>query len=135
MKASMRKRNKLRFITVGAVNTAIDFSIFLTLTTFGLNKYSSNIISTGSALLFSFFANRSYTFNSKSNYRTQIAPFLIVTLVGLWIIQPVVIFLFTSTMEFMSNFTSLAIAKLAATIASTVWNYILYSKFVFKTEN
>lgn len=134
MKAKMEKSNKLRFVAVGAVNTALDFSIFLTLTELGINKYFANTLSTSSALVFSFFANRSYTFSSKSDYKTQIAPFLVVTLTGLWIIQPVVIYIATYITEPTHNTTSLVVAKLSATIASTAWNYILYSKFVFKAE-
>lgn len=124
---------KLRFAIVGGANTAVDFGILLLLTSIGFDRIISNYISTSVAFLLSFFLNRSYTFQSTGEMKKQIGPFLVVTLTGLWIIQPIVI----GSVAWMMSPTSLSedvitiIAKLVATIASLVWNYILYSKLVF----
>jgi putative flippase GtrA len=65
MKALIKKHeSKIRFALVGGINTAIDFGILFLLTSFGLNKFVANFISTSVAFIFSFFANRSFTFKS-----------------------------------------------------------------------
>lgn len=59
--------DKLRFTIVGSINTIIDFSILFTLTMlFNIPKELANFISTFVTFLFSFFANKKYTFKSTS---------------------------------------------------------------------
>ena len=133
MKALLKKHeSKLRFALVGGTNTAIDFGILFLLHGLGVDKYVANIISTSVAFVFSFFANRSFTFKSKKDARKQAIPFIIVTLTGLWILQPIVIWLVLLPLQSLNQDMALFIAKLGATVVSLVWNYILYSKFVFK---
>lgn len=127
---------KLKFAIVGGANTALDFAILFILTSFfGVDKFVANYFSTGLSLIFSFFANKSFTFNDKSkNSRRQFAYFLGITLIGLWVIQPIIIKL--SDLAFSPIITdatlSLLIGKLLATVASLIWNYVLYSRIVFK---
>lgn len=126
---------KLRFAIVGGANTALDFIILFALTFSGMDKIAANYVSTSVALVFSFFANKSFTFKDKSgNAKKQFALFLIITLIGLWVIQPIVIWISTNTLEpYITNeAANLFIAKLIATVASLIWNYLLYSKLVFK---
>jgi putative flippase GtrA len=132
-----RHAEKLRFGTVGIANTALDFAILFLLVNFGLDKIASNYISTSISFIFSFFVNRSFTFKSKSDdKKRQFFMFFIVTVFGLWVIQPIVI---TATVWLISSqgitdSVVLLIAKLLATIASLIWNYVLYSRLVFKKE-
>ena len=66
-KIAKKHADKLRFIIVGSINTVIDFSILFTLATiFNTPKELANFISTFVAFLFSFFANKKYTFKSTS---------------------------------------------------------------------
>lgn len=126
---------KIRFIIVGGVNTALDFGILFFLTFLGMDKIVANYFSTGIALIFSFFANKTFTFkHTTGNAKKQFAYFLVITLFGLWVIQPLVIWGSTSLLEpFIPNETiNLFVAKLIATVASLIWNYILYSRIVFK---
>jgi len=128
---------KIRFGIVGIVNTAIDVAILFTLRIFGLPAIPSNIISTSVALVFSFFANKTFTFKGKDKISSkQIIYFLIITLFGLWVIQSVIIegtnLLLGSW--FTNKYFVLLIGKLFATGASLVWNYLLYRKFVFKNN-
>ena len=126
---------KIKFIIVGGANTAIDFVILFGLTFLGVDKIVANFFSTSVALIFSFFANKSFTFKNKSeNAKKQFALFLVVTLFGLWVIQPLVIWGSTSLMEsFITNDAlNLFIAKLIATVTSLIWNYVFYSRLVFK---
>ena len=130
----MKKSTKpLRFILVGIANTAIDFIVLLSLTTFGLPLVVANFISTSVALTFSFFANRTFTFGSTGKKRSQAVRFLLVTLVGLWVLQPIVLVLAVPVLEGMlSREASIVVAKLIATVVSMVWNYLLYDSLVFR---
>ena len=128
--------DKLRFTIVGSINTVIDFSILFTLTTlFNVPKELANFISTFVAFLFSFFANKKYTFKSTSkNLKRQFLLFTAVTLFGLWVIQTIII---AAIMPVFTNLginkpAALLISKLIATAASLIWNYTLYSRVVFK---
>lgn len=121
---------KLRFAIVGGTNTVIDFGILFVLSGLGMDKIFANYISTSIALIFSFFANKKYTFKSEASAKRQIAPFLVVTLIGLWVLQPLIIWAYTAALG--DSSFSLFVAKLLATVASLVWNYLLYSRFVFK---
>lgn len=133
MKPLIKKHeSKLRFALVGGTNTAIDFGILFLLHGLGVNKYIANIVSTSVAFIFSFFANRRFTFQSKKAVRTQVIPFLIVTLTGLWVLQPIVIWLVLLPLQQLDQTMALFIAKLVATVVSLVWNYVLYSRSVFK---
>ncbi|MEY4997648.1 MAG: hypothetical protein RLY59_1052 [Actinomycetota bacterium] len=132
----MKKSTKpLRFILVGLANTAIDFIVLLSLTAMGTWLIAANIISTSVALTFSFFANRTFTFGSTGKKRSQAVRFLAVTLIGLWVLQPIVLLLTVGPLEeFFSRETSIVIAKLLATVVSMVWNYLLYDSLVFRKK-
>lgn len=128
---------KLRFAIVGSFNTAIDFIVLFSLVAFGLPAVGSNYISTTIALMFSFIANKSFTFkDTGKNYKTKFAYFLIITLFGLWVIQPIII---TAVAWFISDLgipdpIVLFVGKIIATIVTLIWNYLLYRRFVFKKQ-
>lgn len=128
--------DKLRFTIVGSINTVIDFSILFTLTMFlNIPKELANFISTFVAFLFSFFANKKYTFKSTSkNLKRQFLLFTAVTLFGLWVIQTIIITAITPAFTNLgvNKPAALLISKLIATVASLIWNYTLYSRVVFK---
>ena len=127
--------DKLRFIIVGGANTALDFILLFLFVNLGINKIGANYLSTGASLIFSFFANKSFTFKNKSdNAKKQFGIFLLVTVAGLCVIQPIIIWLVSSALEsYISNQSILLfVAKLIATVASLIWNYLLYSRLVFK---
>ena len=136
MKALLKKHeSKLRFAFIGGINTALDFGILFLLTSLGLDKLVANFFSTSVAFVFSFFANRTFTFKSTGSAKKQFLPFLIVTLIGLWILQPLVILAITRLLHSLDQALALFIAKLIATVVSLIWNYILYSRFVFKKKS
>lgn len=126
------RKKPLRFILVGVANTLIDFGVLFALTAWGLALVPSNMISTAVALAFSFVVNRSFTFASTGNPFGQAVKFLLVTLFGLWALQPLVLIAVTSMLDGpLGPHASLLVAKVAATIVSMVWNYLLYDRFVF----
>ena len=128
------KTEKARFVIVGGINTAIDFGVLFTLTFLGIDKIIANYISTTCGLIFSFFANKSFTFQTTTTSKKQFVLFIIVTLTGLWVLQPLVIWLSTMLLSPLipSSAICLFIAKLAATAVSLTWNYLFYSRIVFK---
>lgn len=127
------RRKPLRFILVGALNTLIDFAILFGLTALGMSVVPANMISTAVALVFSFVVNRSFTFGSTGNPVTQAVKFLLVTLFGLWVLQPLVLLAGTALLDdLLGPHASLLVSKVAATIVSMVWNYLLYDRFVFR---
>ncbi len=129
------KRQLLRFGVVGGINTALDFGLLFVFKAFGLPIGFANILSTGIAFVFSFFANKKYTFKtSGTNVVREMILFVIVTLFGLWVLQTAIIQL---TLPWLTGFIkqqelALLVAKLLATVVSLIWNYLLYSRIVFK---
>lgn len=129
---------KLRFALVGLVNTALDFGIYMALGLTGLSAIAANYVSTTTALSFSFFANKKYTFRAKGgNIRKEIILFLVFTLIGLWILQPVVIWGTQYALAPLGivPWLGLVVAKILATCVSLVWNYLTYSRFVFTAKD
>ena len=125
---------KIRFVIIGGLNTAIDFGILFALVTLGLPTVASNFVSTSVAMVFSFFANKSFTFQDTSKNTTKrIVIFLIITIFGMWVIQPVIIELIKMALSpsVTNKYIVLLIGKILATIASLTWNYLMYRKFVF----
>jgi len=129
--------DKIRFAIVGGANTGIDFSILFGLKFLGLPDIPGNFISTSIALVFSFFANKKFTFkDNTSQDKTQFIKFLAITLFGLWVIQPVIIFAVGLILSPLlhNGYIILLIGKLLATCVTLVWNYLLYRKFVYKQD-
>jgi len=139
MKVSVKNsEQKARFLVVGGANTAIDFGLLFLLKALGLPVVAANIASTTAAFCFSFFANKKYTFKTKStNLKKEIISFVLVTLFGLWVLQTIVIWLVSLLLVNwqLPSVTVLLIAKFFATCVSLTWNYVLYSRVVFKQED
>jgi putative flippase GtrA len=125
---------QFRFATVGVSSTIVDFGILFILVGFGQNEIFSNYISTFIAMAFSFILNKKYTFKDDGkNHTAQIFRFLIVTLIGLWVIQPIIIWGLVTSLQSVPVYAWLILlfAKCWATGASMVWNYFTYSRLVF----
>lgn len=137
-KALEKHGDKIRFVIVGGANTALDFLVLFLFVNLGVDKIVANYISTTVALVFSFFANKSFTFkNTTKNAKKQFLIFLVVTLAGLWILQPIIIWISSAILgPYITNEAVLLfVAKLIATVGSLIWNYLLYSRIVFKKED
>lgn len=126
---------KFRFALVGGFNTALDFGILFLFVALGGDKIIGNYLSTTIAFVFSFFANKTFTFKAKTgNVRREFIAFTIVTIFGLWVLQPIVILGVSAGLDplALGEPALLLIAKLVATVVSLIWNYIMYSRVVFK---
>ena len=125
----------LRFGIVGGANTALDFGLLFIFKFIGIPVEIANIMSTGLAFIFSFFANKKYTFKTtNTNVIREMLLFVIITLTGLWGLQTLIITLTHNPLTQLMGNTDVAllVAKLLATVASLTWNYLFYSKLVFK---
>ncbi len=134
-KLAKQHAEKLRFAIVGGANTALDFLILFILVALGLDKIPANYISTSTAFIFSFFVNKSFTFRDKTGHiAKQFILFVVITIIALWVIQPLIILGVTAVLApfGLVEAVSLFIAKLVATVGSLIWNYLLYSRIVFK---
>lgn len=138
-----------RFGLVGLFNTVLDFSLLNILVRLALPDVVANIISTGTAMIFSFLLNRRWVFKSgEKNLVRQTILFVIVTIIGLWGLQSLVIAgadVWTAPTDlavnishllrldaiFSDDFVRLNFKKGIATGVSLVWNYVLYRKVVF----
>lgn len=140
MKPLLKKHaTKVRFGLVGAANTLLDFCIlFLLASFFGVPNVTANVISSSIAFISSFVANKKYTFKTNGqNVIREMILFTVVTLFGLWVIQSAIIATITPSMHHIieNDTIALLVAKLIATGASLVWNYILYSRVVFTSSS
>ena len=125
----------LRFGIVGGANTALDFGLLFVFKFIGIPVEIANIMSTGLAFIFSFFANKKYTFKTtNTSVIREMLLFVIITLTGLWGLQTLIITLTHNPLTQLMGNTDVAllVAKLLATVASLTWNYLFYSKLVFK---
>lgn len=145
---------KLRFAVVGIASTAIDWGILFSLVALGFPSIPSNFVSTSVAMVFSFFTNKSYTFKADNVAKKHFVYFVIITIIGMWIIQPIIIegvnvmlgswFTNSSLVKwigdllgawFKTKYLVLLFGKGLATVASLIWNYLMYRKFVFKKQS
>jgi putative flippase GtrA len=130
-------QQKIRFLIVGSFNTLLDFALLFILKSLGLPVIAANLASTTISFCFSFFANKKYTFKATdTNIKREILLFTIVTLFGLWVLQTIVIKVITLVFQpyGLSSDLILLGAKLLATVVTMVWNYVMYSRFVFVKE-
>lgn len=131
-----RAGRPLRFLVVGVANTLLDIALFLALTAWGVPVIIANMISTAVALCFSFLLNRAYTFRAGTGVVGQAVRFLAVTLIGLWVLQPLIIQAMLALIgDQLPSTAALLIAKGVATVASLTWNYLLYGAVVFRDRS
>lgn len=137
-KIKKKHAQKIRYGLVGMFNTALDFALLFIFVALGLDKIPANYLSTGICMVLSFFANKKYTFkNTNEKKKRQFVLFVSVTVLGMWFIQPVVIWTVVHLLEpiIVQQQVTLFVAKLIATGASLVSNYLLYSRVVFKKHH
>jgi len=135
--SAVRQHQVARFLSVGVANTLIDIVIYTCLALAGVPILLANFISTSAGMTFSFAANSRFTFRTRPSSRRallrQVVSFLVVTGVGLWALQPLVIIAVTPLIETVTSTTSviLVASKLAGIVVGLVWNYVGYRLVVF----
>jgi len=143
---SLWEHKKVRFLCAGTTNAVVDLSILNTLVfEFHFPIWLGNTIAVSVAITMSYFLNHRIVFRHHHNPSLkQYLKFFLVTGVGVIITQTLIIYLTRATFyrllhiqipAFSSNVDtklSLNIAKLTAAVLGMVWNYILYTKIIFK---
>lgn len=148
----------IRFMTVGVTNTVADFvllNVLLMATGVTVAQKTAtvmlNVFSASCIAVLSFFLNKKFVFNHESSEKMhhKLVLFVAITLSGLFIVQGVIFALLLTRIQAPSgvisrlcdraglhfvttSFVQTNVTKVLATIASMLWNYFLYKKFVFK---
>lgn len=123
-----------RFALVGVANTIIDLVLFGVLSLAGWPLLLANFASTSAGMTFGFFAHRSFSFRSTASVRESAPRFVLTTGIGLWAVQPVVIWVAASGLVAVWGESATAevwLPKLAAIAAGMVWNFVAYRVYVF----
>ncbi len=154
------KKQVGKFAVVGVINTLVDIIIlngfvfleFVSVLTIAGQKFLiANIISVAIATINSFILNKQWTFKSEGeNIYRQIFQFLIITIIGMFVIHQIIfsalyyglpsisnlIILIIHFLKlnniFSDSFITLNFAKIIAIIGSLIWNFIGYKLIVFK---
>ncbi len=134
-----------KFVIVGGVNTGIDFAVlnalmFMTSITQGLGLFVLNCISFSVAVVNSYYMNKRWTFKEAAagladkSAGVQFSQFFVVSVIGITINGLILTGITTLIAPPMGLSEQLwaNVAKLVATGASLVWNFVGYKLFVFK---
>lgn len=137
----------LRFATVGIINTAIDILLFVSLRSAGTPIVLANICSTSVALIASLILNNKYVFQGRNLTWRIAVQYFAITLVGLWILQPIIITGVSRVNDHIGYIEALfsdnghtellqtIIPKLVAIAVTTIWNYVWYSRVIFAQKH
>lgn len=145
----MIKIQNIKFIVfsiIGVFNTILDIVIYTVLRSNGQSVLVSNIISVSIALIGSYLLNSRITFKAKKWTTLSFLGFLAVTLFGLWVLQTAVIYLIVDHLKLLGTswltifgrkkgLVKIVVPKILATGVTFIWNYIWYSKVIFKNIN
>ena len=127
------KSNRLaRYIIVGGTSYFFEIIILISLNTyFEINEIFSAGISFWFGFVISFAMQKLFAFQNKEKTIKDIATQS--TLYGLLVL---VNFIFTITFVFIfSPLMGLIVSRTVALIITTSWNFLAYSKLIFKTPN
>lgn len=134
--AKLAGSQKVRFGAVGVINTAVDFAVLNVLAlVFGVPLFWANVASTTAAMITSFTLNRRAVFpGGSASTQRQVVLFIAVTLIGAWGVQGGVLALMHQALQptGWSEMVIVTVAKIVGICAGLVWNYMWYSRLVFR---
>lgn len=133
--ARLRASVLARFASVGVVNTLVDLGLYVGLVLAGVPTLAANVVSTSAGMAVSFAGNRRFVFGSTGNRAREVTLFLLVCGLGIWAVQPAVIVAVTSLLTGRVDVPAVVLAaapKVVAIGTAAVWNYVLYSRVVFR---
>jgi len=118
----------LRFLIVGAVNTGVDFGIYLLLTRYlGVPYVLSTVISVGCAMGVSYLLHKAITFRNREPHSVnKVAKFLCVGLTGM-AINAGIVYCGVHIFGIYDLY-----AKIGATLAVLIWSFLLQKIWVFE---
>lgn len=136
--AKLAGSQKIRFGVVGVINTIVDFVVLnLLAVLFGVPLFWSNVASTTTAMVTSFTLNRRAVFpGGAGSIRRQVMLFVVVTVIGAWVVQGGVLAIVHHALQSTgwNDMVIVTLAKIVGICAGLIWNYLLYSRLVFKKD-
>lgn len=118
----------IRFIVSGGTAALTEYTTFLLLENSGVLLILANSISFLCGLLVSFLLNRRWVFTSSGNISSQFASYFALAVINL-LLSNTLIHILTQAGVYV------LVAKLICMVAIATWNYFIFSKFIFKTNN
>ncbi len=128
-------REIIIYLIVGVLTTIVSlFSYYICVNTIldpnnGIELQIANIISWSLAVLFAYFANRTFVFKSKTNNKLKEASSFVLSRVLTLLIDMTIMFLLVTCLKQNDK-----IAKLVVQVVVTILNYLFSKLFVFKKE-
>lgn len=132
-----------KFAAAGSANTALDIGIlnglmFITVIAAGYWYAVFKAISFAAAVVSSYFLNRYWTFETKTNASTkEFGQFLVVSLIGLVVnvsVASLLVVKIGSPFESITQTQWATASALCATFVALIWNFLGYKFIVFKDK-
>lgn len=118
----------VRFLLVGGLSFALDLGLLVVLhEVAGVDLAIATPIAFVTSLVFNFLLQRLFTFRSDSHGATSAAKYLALVVFNILVTEVLVT-------GFHAVGWSYIVGKATATIITTVWNYFLYKKWIFKRK-
>ncbi|MCO4250993.1 GtrA family protein [Pseudarthrobacter raffinosi] len=118
----------IRFLIVGGLSFALDLGILAILHEgVGVDLWIATPIAFIASLVFNFLLQRMFTFRATNHRAVSAAKYLLLVLVNIVVSDLIVI-------SFDSKGWSYVAGKVTATVLTTVWNYLLYRHWIFKSS-
>ena len=117
-----------KFLVSGGSAALVEYTVFTLLHYLGVELVIANTTSFLSGFIVSFTLNRSWVFASKGKIRRQLLQYSTLAFVNL-LLSNVLMLLFVSVTPVPS-----LVAKLVTMVAIACWNYLLFSRIIFKDK-
>jgi putative flippase GtrA len=122
------RNSVLRFLVVGGLSFALDLGLLVVLhEEFGLDLVVATPIAFVVSLVFNYFLQRIFTFQSTNHHGISAAKYVSLVLFNI-IVSDVIV------TGFDAAGWSYIIGKGTATVLTTLWNYFLYREWIFKNK-
>ncbi len=127
MKALITRHSRLiKFIISGGTAAVVEYGLFALFNALGVPLVIANTLSFIGGLLVSFSLNRTWVFLSKERARRQFGLYVLLALINL-VIGNTIIFLLHDGFGVYA-----LVAKLIVMVLIASWNYLIFSRFIFK---
>lgn len=149
MLKNLWKYKKIRFLCIGSINSLVDLTVLNTLVFVAhFPVWVANTVSVSAGITLSYFLNHYIVFRNEHGPNPKMfAKFFIVTGASVIFIQTFVIYLtrpsythllralnVTNSIKLEAKL-SLNLAKITAILIGMVWNYLFYSRVIFRKND
>ena len=126
IKTLVREGFLVKFLVVGALSFAIDLGLLALLHEVGnVDLWIATPIAFLTSLVFNFFVQKNFTFQSGARAHVSFLKYGALVVFNV-VATDVIVNLFAGAGQ------SYALGKVIATVATTVWNFLLYKHWIFK---